>query len=55
MVFNVNTGGNIVKSEYTFIGKQRLGKHIPAATNTQATIEQLQLLCNGGVNTASQQ
>jgi hypothetical protein len=28
-----------VKSEQTFIAKQRLGKHIPAAKNKQATIE----------------
>jgi hypothetical protein len=31
--------GGIVKSEWTFIARQRLGKHIPAATNTQAKIE----------------
>jgi hypothetical protein len=29
----------IVKSESTFIARQRLGKHVPAATNMQATIE----------------
>jgi hypothetical protein len=29
----------IVKSEWTFIARERLGKHIPVATNTQATIE----------------
>jgi hypothetical protein len=29
----------IVKAKYTSIARQRLGKHIPAATNTQATIE----------------
>jgi hypothetical protein len=29
----------IVKSEETSIATQRLGKHIPAAMNTQATIE----------------
>jgi hypothetical protein len=29
-----------VEPEQTFIARQRLGKHIPAATNTQATIEE---------------
>jgi hypothetical protein len=28
-----------MKSENTFIARQRLGKHIPTATNTQASIE----------------
>jgi hypothetical protein len=28
----------IVKSEYKFIARQRLGKHIPAAANMDATI-----------------
>jgi hypothetical protein len=28
---------------------QRLEKHIPAATNIQATIEELLLVCNGEV------
>jgi hypothetical protein len=30
----------ILKSEETSIARQRLGKHIPAATNTHATIEE---------------
>jgi hypothetical protein len=38
-----------------FIARQRLGKRIQAATNTEATIESLPLLCNGAVNTPSQQ
>jgi hypothetical protein len=29
----------IAKYEYTFIARQRHGKHIPAGMNTQATIE----------------
>jgi hypothetical protein len=29
----------IIKSEYTIIARQRLVKNIPAATNTQVTIE----------------
>jgi hypothetical protein len=29
----------IVKSEETSIARQRLGKHVPAAMNMQATIE----------------
>jgi hypothetical protein len=33
------------------IARQQLGKHIPVATNVQATIEKLPLLCNGAVNT----
>jgi hypothetical protein len=33
------------------IARERLGKHIPTATNTQATIGQLLLLWNGTVNT----
>jgi hypothetical protein len=33
------------------IARERLGKHIPAATNTQAIIGYLPLLCNGAVNT----
>jgi hypothetical protein len=33
------------------ISRQRLGKHIPAATNTQAKIGLLPLLCSGAVNT----
>jgi hypothetical protein len=45
----------IVKSEETSIARQLLGIHIPAATNTQATIELVPLLCNGAVNTPSQQ
>jgi hypothetical protein len=45
----------IVKSEWMFIARQRLSKHIPAAMNTQATIEQLPLLCNCAVDTPSQQ
>jgi stage III sporulation protein SpoIIIAA len=28
-------------SETTFVSKQRLGKHVPAATDTHATIEEL--------------
>jgi hypothetical protein len=44
----------IVKWEYTFVARQRLGKHIPAATNKQATIEQLPLLCNDAGNSPSQ-
>jgi hypothetical protein len=35
-------------SKETSIAGQRLGKYIPAATNTQATIEYLPLLCNNG-------
>jgi hypothetical protein len=35
-----------------FIARQRLGKHSPAATNTQATIEELPFLCNREVNTS---
>jgi hypothetical protein len=31
----------IVESEYTFITRQRLGKQVPAATYTHATIEVL--------------
>jgi hypothetical protein len=31
--------------------RQRLGKHIPATTNTKATIGQLPFLFNGAVNT----
>jgi hypothetical protein len=38
----------IVKPEQTTIARQRLGKHIPAATNTQAKIE-LSILCNTSV------
>jgi hypothetical protein len=34
-----------------FIVRQRLGKLIPAAMNTQATIEELPFMCNGEVNT----
>jgi hypothetical protein len=45
----------IVNSEETTIYKEKLGKNIPAATNTQVTIEQLPLLCNGTVNMPSQQ
>jgi hypothetical protein len=41
----------IVESEQTSIATQQLGKHIPAATITQATIEELPFLCNGEVNT----
>jgi hypothetical protein len=41
----------IVEPEQTSITTQRLVKHIPAATNTQATIEELPLLLNGEVNT----
>jgi hypothetical protein len=62
---NVNTGvptqiilwhdAGIVKSEQTFIARQRLGKHILAATNMQTIIEKPPLLCNGTVNTPSQQ
>jgi hypothetical protein len=33
------------------IATQRLGKHIPATTNTQVTIGQLRLPCSGAVNT----
>jgi hypothetical protein len=40
----------IVESEEMCILGQRLGKHIPAAPNTQATIEELSFLCNGEVN-----
>jgi hypothetical protein len=32
-------GAGIVKSEYKFFARQRLGKHIPTAMNTQATVE----------------
>jgi hypothetical protein len=31
--------------------RKRLGKHIPAATNTQEIIEELPFLCNGEVDT----
>jgi hypothetical protein len=37
------------------IARQRLGKHISAATNTQATIEYLPLLCSVAGNTPLQQ
>jgi hypothetical protein len=40
----------IVEPEQTSIARQRLSKHIPAATNTQAAIEELPFLCNGEVN-----
>jgi hypothetical protein len=33
------------------MARQRLGKHIPVATNTQVTIKELLFLCNGEVNT----
>jgi hypothetical protein len=33
------------------IARQRVAKHILAATYTQATIEELPLLCNDNVNT----
>jgi hypothetical protein len=33
------------------IARQRVAKHILAATNTQAAIEELPFLCNGNVNT----
>jgi hypothetical protein len=42
----------IVKPEQTSIARQRLDEHIPAATNTQAAIEELPFLCNGEVNTS---
>jgi hypothetical protein len=35
----------------TFIATQRLGKHLPAATNTHATTEEVSFLCNVEVNT----
>jgi hypothetical protein len=38
-----------------FIARQRLGKHIPAATNTQRTTDWLPLLGNGALNTYSHQ
>jgi hypothetical protein len=41
----------IGEPEETFIVRQRLGKHINAATNTQTTIEEMAFLCNGEVNT----
>jgi hypothetical protein len=41
-----------MEPEQTTIVRQQLGKHIPAATNTQATIEELQFLSNGVVNTS---
>jgi hypothetical protein len=34
---------------------QWFGKHFPAATNTQATIEELPFLFNGEVNTPLEQ
>jgi hypothetical protein len=40
----------IVEPEQRSIARQRLGKHIPAATHMQATIE-LPFLCNSTVNT----
>jgi hypothetical protein len=33
------------------MSRQRLGKHIPTATNMHATIRLLLLLCNGAANT----
>jgi hypothetical protein len=40
--------------EQTSIDRQGLDKHIPAATNMQATIEELPFLCNGEVGTPLQ-
>jgi hypothetical protein len=37
----------IVEPEETYIARQRLGKHVPTATNTQATIR-IVLGCNNG-------
>jgi hypothetical protein len=45
----------ITKSEKTFIARQLFSKHIPAAMNTQATIDYLPSLSNDAVNTPSQQ
>jgi hypothetical protein len=56
--FNIVTwrpNAGIVTSEDTSVARQRLSKHIPATTNMQAAIEYLPLLCNGAVNTPSQQ
>jgi hypothetical protein len=41
----------IVQPGQTFISRQQLSKHVPAARNTQAAIEELPFLCNGEVNT----
>jgi hypothetical protein len=52
--FHIVTWGlkaGIVELQQTFIVRQHLGKHILAATNTYATIEELLFLCNGEVNT----
>jgi hypothetical protein len=38
-----------------FTARQRLGKQGPAEMNTYAIIEELPLLCNGEVNTPSEQ
>jgi hypothetical protein len=43
--------GEIVEPEQTPFARQQLSKHIPATTNTQATIEEMTFLCNGEVNT----
>jgi hypothetical protein len=40
-----------MEPEQTLIARQRLGKHIPETMNKHATIEGLQFLCNGEVNT----
>jgi hypothetical protein len=41
-----------MEPEQSSIARQRLGKHIPAATNIHATIEELPFLYNGEVNTS---
>jgi hypothetical protein len=41
----------MVETETMSIARQRFGKHIPAAKNTQATIDELPFLCNFEVNT----
>jgi hypothetical protein len=43
-----------MKSEMSF-AKQLLSKQVPAATNTQAAIKLIPLLCNDAVNAPSQQ
>jgi hypothetical protein len=42
----------VVEPEQTTTAVQRLGKHIPSATNMQETIEQLPFLRDGDVNTS---
>jgi hypothetical protein len=53
--FKYHLKAGILEPEQMSIARQRIGKHIPAATSTQETIEELPFLCNGEVNTPSQQ